>query len=172
MSLMKLKRHFFGIKVLGMFNTAQWHYNVKYNGFYTMNDVKLGSYSLGWRGIVNLCENGDKYLIPTSAKTFFEKPRSHKYNCDDCIAMFKGSPILRHHLALTELDSTGGSIANTGALFWLAHSTKVLYQTWSLRFGVSWLSNAFMIMSTDPKGRSENKKVKVKWIQSYCLVCI
>lgn len=118
---------------------------------------KPTSYFLGCRGIINLCENGDTYLIPISEKTFLENPRSHRYSCDDCIDMLSGSPILKHHLARAVLESTGGSIAKIGARFWLAHSNNVLYQSWSFRLGLSWLSNALMIISTDPDGRSKNK---------------
>lgn len=152
-----------------------WHQSISQECFNnTMNDDEMynkwyhilaflflrnkpTSYFLGCRGIINLCENGDTYLIPISEKTFLENPRSHKYSCDDCIDMLSGSPILKHHLAWAVLESTGGSIAKIGARFWLAHSNNVLYQSWSFRLGLSWLSRALMIISTDPDGRSKNK---------------
>ena len=67
-------RHvFFGIKV---FRNVIPQRN---NEMMTQNELHGHQiYSLRWSGIINLCENGDTYLIPTSENTFFENPRSQR----------------------------------------------------------------------------------------------
>lgn len=89
--------------------------------------------SFGCRGMTNLGPKGERYLIPTSLKTFKGYPKLHKYNFPLSGECESGNTGTRENfVAIPGVPTAGGSMAKTGARFWLVQSA-----TWEYRVGLS-----------------------------------